>query len=265
MPTRYNLARAALDEAIAMSHNLRQLEYHLSEMGYTLGSNPKRKYWTIKGKGDERPIRLHRLGEEYTKERITQRLIENRDNIDFEPFQPKTYRPKQYRLRTRSDRIGKFGGLYGLYLYYCYRLGYLPKYKAGQRNQARVHYLFKEDLMKIDELTKQVTLLGKHHIGTDEQLFSYQHSVEEQIKTVTADRTHLRNEIRKVDITDAELSQAKASISLLSEKLKELRKEVKLCQDIAARSKVIEEKVDAVRAEEEKSKRKENRNYEQRR
>ena len=60
MPTRYNLARAALDEAIAMSHNLRQLEYHLSEMGYTLGSNPKRKYWTIKGKGDERPIRLHR-------------------------------------------------------------------------------------------------------------------------------------------------------------------------------------------------------------
>ena len=265
MPTRYNLARTALDEAIAMSHNLRQLEYHLSEMGYTLSSNPKRKYWAIKGKGDERPIRLHRLGEEYTKERITQRLIENRDNIDFEPFQPKTYRPKQYRLRTRSDRIGKVGGLYGLYLYYCYRLGYLPKYKAGQQNQARVHYLFKEDLMKIDELTKQVTLLGKHHIGTDEQLFSYQHSVEEQIKTLTADRTHLRNEIRKVNITDAELSQAKASISLLTEKLKELRKEVKLCQDIAARSKVIEEKVDAVRAEEEKSKREENRNYEQRR
>ena len=149
-------------------------------MGYTLGSNPKRKYWTIRGKGDEHPIRLHRLGEEYTKERITQRLIENRDNIDFEPFQPKTYRPKQYRLRTRNDRIGKVGGLYGLYLYYCYRLGYLPKYKAGQQNRARVHYLFKEDLMKIDELTKQVTLLGKHHIGTDEQLFSYQHSVEER-------------------------------------------------------------------------------------
>ena len=55
-----------------------------------------------------------------------------------------------------------------------------------------------------------------------------------------------------MNITDAELSQAKASISLLSEKLKELRKEVKLCQDIAVRSKVIEEKVDAVRAEEEK-------------
>ena len=147
----------------------------------------------------------------------------------------------------------------------CYRLGYLPRYRAGQQNNARVHYLFKEDLMKIDELTKQVTLLGKHHIGTSEQLFSYKRSVEEQIKTLTADRTHLRNEIRKVNRTDAELSQARTSISALSEKLKELRREVKLCEDIAVRSKVIEEKVGAVRAEEEKSKRKENRNYEQRR
>lgn len=67
-----------------------------------------------------------------------------------------------------------------------------------------------------------------------------------------------------MNITDAELSQAKSSISLLTQKLKELRKEVELCQDIAVRSKVIEEKVDAIRAEEEKSKRKENRNYEQR-
>ena len=89
--------------------------------------------------------------------------------------------------------------------------------------------------------------------------------MEEQIKTLTADRTHLRNEIRKVNRTDAELSQARASISALSEKLKELRREAKLCEDIAVRSKAIEEKAGAVRAEEEKSKRKENRNYEQRR
>ena len=172
---------------------------------------------------------------------------------------------RQYRLPTRENKIQKVGGLYGLYLYYCYRLGYLPKYNQKQQNTARLHYLLKDDLMKMDELTKQVTLLGKHQISTDEQLFSYKRSVEDEIKTLTADRTHLRNEIRKVDISDERLSAAKMKISAISERLKELRKEVKLCDGIAKRSGVIADTLSQVKAEEEKSQRKESRNYEQRR
>ena len=221
MPTRYNNAKKAIDEAIAMSRNLRQFQYELSVMGYHSNFSPNRKYATVTPKGSEKPIRTYRLGE--------------------------------------------VGGLYGLYLYYCYRLGYLPKHNQKQQNTARLHYLLKDDLMKMDELTKQVTLLGKHQIGTDEQLFSYKRSVEDEIKTLTADRTHLRNEIRKVDISDERLSAAKIKISAISERLKELRKEVKLCDGIAKRSGVIADTLSQVKAEEEKSQRKESRNYEQRR
>ena len=202
MPTRYNNAKKAIDEAIAMSRNLRQFQYELGVMGYHSNFSPNRKYATVTPKGSEKPIRTYRLGEEYTKEKIIERLTANRDSIVFKPFQPKTYIIRQYRLPTRENKIQKVGGLYGLYLYYCYRLGYLPKYNQKQQNTARLHYLLKDDLMKLDELTKQVTLLGKHQIGTDEQLFSYKRSVEAEIKTLTADRTHLRNEIRKVDISD---------------------------------------------------------------
>ena len=119
--------------------------------------------------------------------------------------------------------------------------------------------------MKLDTLTKQVTLLGKHQIGTDEQLFSYKRSVEAEIQALTADRTHLRNEIRKVNIPDERLSAAKKKISAISERLQELRKEVKLCDGIAERSGLIADTLSQVKAEEEKSRRKESRNYEQRR
>ena len=265
MTTRYNNAKKAIDEAIAMSRNLRQFQYELGVMGYHSNFSPNRKYATVTPKGSEKPIRTYRLGEEYTKEKILERLIANRDNIVFKPFQPKTYIVRQYRLPTREHKIQKVGGLYGLYLYYCYRLGYLPKHNQKQQNTARLHYLLKDDLMKMDELTKQVTLLGKHQIGTDEQLFSYKRSVEDEIKTLTADRTHLRNEIRKVDISDEWLSAAKMKISAISERLKELRKEVKLCDGIAKRSGVIADTLSQVKAEEEKSQRKESRNYEQRR
>lgn len=194
-----------------------------------------------------------------------ERLIQNRDNIAFVPFQPKTYRVRQYRLPTREEKIKKVGGLYGLYLHYCYRLGYLPKYKLKQQNPARLHYLLKDDLMKLDEITAQTTLLGRNHIGTDEQLFSYKQSVESEIKALTADRTHLRNEVRKAGIIDERLSEAKGQISEISGRLKELRKEVKLCDGIAERSGMIQHNLEQIRAEEEKSKRKENRSYDKRR
>ena len=263
MPTRHNIARAALDEAISMSRNEKELQYELRQMGYSFNFNPNRKYWSITIKGDKKPIRLCTLGEEYTKDRLRERLIANRNNFGFKPFQPKSYRPKQYVLLTREHKIRKVGGLYGLYLHYCYRLGTLPKYK--KQNPARVHYLLREDLMKLDELTAQTTLLGKHHIGTAEELFIYKQSVENEIKVLTAERTHLRNEIRKVNITDEQLSATKDEITGISEKLKGLRKEVKLCDGIAQRSGIMQERLEQILAEEDKQNRKENRSYEHKR
>ena len=87
----------------------------------------------------------------------------------------------------------------------------------------------------------------------------------EEIKTLTAYRTHLRNEIRKVNIDDDSLSTAKLKISAISERLSELRKDVRLCDAIAERSGVMQENLEKVLAEEEKIKGKENRSYEQRR
>ena len=74
MPTRYNNAKKAIDEAIAMSRNLRQFQYELGVMGYHSNFSPNRKYATVTPKGSEKPIRTYRLGEEYTKEKILESL-----------------------------------------------------------------------------------------------------------------------------------------------------------------------------------------------
>jgi hypothetical protein len=263
MPTRYTLARAALDEAIANSRSTTELRAALQNLGYAFDCNPNHKYWTLLPKGDQKPIRTHRLGDEYTVEKIKERLTENRSSVRFGNFQKTTYKPRQYRLQTREHKIKKVGGLYGLYLHYCYMLGYLPKYKPI--NHARIHYIFKDDLMKIDKLTAQVTLLGHHDIRNDQQLFSYKHKLEEEIKVLTADRTHLRNETRKVNKTDDELFGLKTKISTISDRLKSLRNEVKLCEDIADRSGVIEHNLTVALTDEEKLKGKEKTHYEQRR
>lgn len=262
MPDRYDRTRSAIDDAISKSRTMKEFEYVLDQMGYKYQLSESLKYWTVVPKGWQKPIRLYRLGEDYTNDRIKERIKENRDKVDLEPYQKPTYQPRQYRLATREHRIRKKGGLYGLYLHYCYKLGYLPNYK--KQNANRVHYLLREDLYKLDQLSAQVRLLGRENISTTEQLFLYKSKAMEQIKTLTAHRTHLRNEIRKVNIDDESLSTAKLKIEAITEALSELRKDVRLCDAIAERSGVMQENLEKALAEEEKIKRKENRSYEQR-
>ena len=262
MPTRYSVAREAIDYAIDHSKTLSEFQYALKEMGYRYNLSPSRKYWTVIPKGYDKPIRLKNLGENYTNDKIIERIKSNRNRwAEIDPFQRAKYKPRQYRLQTREQKIKKKGGLYGLYLYYCYRLGYFPKYK--KQNNARLHYLLKDDLMKLDKITDEVRLLGRENISTDEQLFSYKVSKEEQMKTLIAERTHLRKKIR-TKIDDVQLSEAKDEIASINVELKKLRKEVKLCDDIADRSKVMAKNVQQIETEEQKLSRKEKSRYEQR-
>ena len=258
LPTRYNQTRWAIDQAIAESRTKEQFQKKLKEMGYTLDYNTKHKYWTIISKGYDKPIRLYRLGEEYEQYRILERLKENRTKTLTNTIQEKNTDFKMYP---------KAKGLHGLYLHYCYLLGFLPKHK--KQNYQKLHYLLRDDLMKLNELTAQVTLLGQYNIQTEEELLLHLSYTEEQIAQLEAKRTKCRNELRKVGITDEQQLETKKAISRISKNLQKLRKEVKLCQGIAKRSGVIEEKIELIMADEQerenKTQRKGRTNHEQQR
>lgn len=262
IPTRQNLARSAIDEAIEHSRTMTEFKRYLSSMGYKYKISPNLKYWTVTPLGWERPIRLYRLGADYTNTCIQQRIEENDlyMGLNMKPFQQKQYVP----FKNFDPRKTK-GSLYNLYLYYCYRLGYFnkPKEKQNMREYNRIPYLLREDLMKLDRYSLEAELLGKHHIDTSGQLFSYTQSVENEIKTLTEERKHLRNKIRRKDISEVELWETKAQISEISDRLKTLRRELSLCKDIAERSDVIEKNVLRILAEEEKQKGKEVKRNEQ--
>ena len=83
-PTRYNVARAALDEAIGRSLTIEELKYELRGMGYKFQFSPNRKYWTVTLPGWEKPIRLNKLGSEYTNDRIVERIYSNDQSIRHE-------------------------------------------------------------------------------------------------------------------------------------------------------------------------------------
>lgn len=257
MPTRYNLVKAAIDEAISVSSNMKEFERHLYEMGYKYDLSPNHKYWTVTPKGWNKPIRLYRLGDDYTNVRIRERVAEQKGIV--KPFVKLTYQVPKPNKDFDPRRVK--GSLYNLYLYYCYRLGYFDKPEQKQ-NPNRLHYLLKDDLMKLDTYSKEAQLLGKNHIDTAEQLLSYKESLLKEISTLTDDRKHLKNKIRQIGISEVELSECKDKIALINQRLKELRQEVKLCDDIGQRSHIIESNVECIIKDDERNKNKEERTNE---
>ena len=249
-----NVARQAVDEAIAKSYTLKDFDRIMVEMGYRVSFDPNRKYWTIIGKGWQRPKRLYKLGEDYTNDRITERISQNSYAVRLDRFTDPPKQVKVYRVKGSLSDIKKIGGLRGLYLHYCYKLGILPKNK--KQNYARLHYLLKDDLMKMEAIAKETRLLCRNHIDTARQLLSYKGSLETEMSALLEKRKELYSKSRSAKDEDTK-SQVKAELSDISKRLSILRKEVKLCEGIAARSDTLKEKLAAIRADEQEQQRKE--------
>ena len=253
LPTRDNVARQAVDEAISKSFTLKDFDRQMAEMGYRVSFDPNRKYWTIIGKGWKRPKRLYKLGEDYTNERILERIRENSYAVKFAPFAEAQKQVKVFRVRGSLKGARKIGGLRGLYLHYCYKLGILPKNK--KQDYARLHYLLKDDLMKMEAITNETRLLCRNHIDTAEQLLSYKGSLETEMAELTEQRKGLYSLSRKAGGEEKEA--VKAQISEITGRLRTIRREVRLCEGIEARSGILKEKLQVIRADENEQQRKE--------
>lgn len=251
IPTRNDIARQAIDEAISKSFTLRDFDRSMAEMGFRCNFDPNHKYWTIIGKGWKRPKRMHKLGDDYTNDRIMERIAENGYSVRFADFAPEHTVFKVYRLRGSLKKVHRHKGLLGLYLYYCYRLGFLPKKR--KMNYARLHSLLRDDLMKMDAITKETRLLCQYRIDTAEQLFSFQDSIRTEAERIIEQRTKLRKQLRRLPDGE-ERENVRQEIAEISERLRTIRREVRLCDSIAARSGVIHEKLETIRQENQQKK-----------
>ena len=245
-PSYHSMVKADVDEAIRKARTEKQFFFYLREKGYSFKFG---KDITICPEGRERGLKLKRnFGENYSLEAIRVRILEENEL----PAEKKFPVQRHYRIRVSGNfkQTRKIGGLRGLYLHYCYLLGILPKNRPSM-SAKQIHVLFREDLLKLNTISKETKLLCHYHIDTAEQLFSLKESLQKKTEQCVEERKHLRYKIR-ADRPEEEIEEMKEQIKVLTEKIGTLRKEAALCDGIAARSKVIEEKFKTVREEKEK-------------
>jgi len=242
MPTRYNVARQAIDEAVALSLNIDEFKSELRRRGYNYRFDPQRKYWTVTPPGWKKSIRIHQLGPDYTRESIERRIYENDPAVRTERLRQSYRMPNHYNLRRRIDRIMGRTGLEKLYLRYCYELGYLPKQK---QNPTRLHIVLKEDLLKCDQYSEQAKLLSKYHVNTDEDLSHLMDRIDARMQDLSSQRDELRLIAKRV-LPTAETDKAREDAKELTREIRELRHEAKVCREVQERSGHVRENLEII-------------------
>ena len=246
-PTYLSLIKADVDAAIRQSMTERQFFYHLRQMGYDIKVG---KDITVRAPNYPRGRKLERnFGEDYSLENIRRRILAQR-----RPQRDETSEPKRYRLLGDWKQAKKVTGFRALYFHYCYLLGVFPK--KQNRQPGHVPHALREDLIRAQELTDEARLLSRHRIDTLEQLNAYEADVKSQLTGLTEQRKSLYRKLRTKAVlaAPARQEQIRVEIAALSGRLKDLRREVKLCEDIAARSLSLKEKIRAAREEQQAGK-----------
>lgn len=231
-PTWRGIIKSDIDEAIAKSMTETQFFNELRKMGYELKFG---KDISVRPEGKERFLRLKRnFGEDYSLENIRKRILEHRTPQRTVLEIPKA---KKTVLKGNFKTVKKATGFRALYFHYCYLLGYFPNKKP--KSNKRLHFLLREDLIKMEQISSEARLLGKYHIDTIEQLFSYKSQIIERIAVLTEERKLLYR--KKSDDTE------KSKIPDITKEIAVLRKELELCEGIEKRSVLIKEKLHTVR------------------
>lgn len=154
----------------------------------------------------------------------------------------RTYRPQPRRCRLHGDlkQARKVTGFRALYFHYCYLLGVFPE--KQNRQPRRVSHACREDLIRAKELTDEARLLSRHRIDTLEQLTAHRTGAESEMNADIEQRKALYRRLRTKEVLSApeQQEQIKAEIAVLSGRIKELRREVRLPQPSAAIKRTIQ-------------------------
>ena len=112
-------------------------------------------------------------------------------------------------------------------MYYCYRLGYLPK-----KNQHKpLSPEMKQAWRKIDKLSNQVRLISKYNLDDIDDVTQLIADNQEQIVLISNQRNQIYNKLRRCKDID-KISMLKSERACCTKQLTKLRKEIKTANAI---------------------------------
>lgn len=225
--------RVDMDAAIKASMTFQQFINAMKQKGYVL--ERRGSFLRIKSPGMKRFVRFRSLGEGYSETDIQRRILQKR--YPEMPMQKTS--PTSAKYTVQGDfRLSKvtWKGLRALYFFYVRKLR-----QARQQPRESIPDALRVDLRHLDAISEQSKFLNRYKLDTGEQVESFREALNRQLTDLQNERRHLSNEKRRTGITDDRIREITSEQNNMSNHIKNIRREIKLCDDVLERSIMLEE------------------------
>lgn len=234
-PTKYNLMRQAIDEAMEMCINYSQFKKIMYKKGYIINDDYNRKYPTIRSINDTKAVRMYRLGEKYTPNAIAEKVRNN----------PYHYQNKYLEFtkvkKRRNVKRGKYKGSFEfisvvsltlelIFLTLFYLIGY-RKVATKNKSYTPLSPEMKEEVRKLQRYSNQVRLVCKEKLNTLDEVKVFISKINDEINDYIDLRQNYRRKSR--NCKDEELvKEYKSKISDCSLIIRKYRYDLKIASQI---------------------------------
>lgn len=239
--TYHSTTKEDIDRAIAQAYDYKDFLNLMRAMNYEIINRYGKL--SVKRPPYKRNIRIERsFGDEYSISNIQTRIEE--EHMTRTPF-PEARGVFKMFINRPEHKNKKVGGIYGLFLYYCYLLGKFPQEYPSKRLPPSI----RADVKKMEQISEETKLLVSQKIETYQQFLEYKNSINFQFNELKGKRELLWQKEKWVK-TELEKENIRSVIEELNVEIYSLRKEVELCEGIEERLPIIKTKVKEIDDEE---------------
>lgn len=258
--THRDMLRRDIDEAISNTTNWKAFDLYLKNLGYSYARNSDYRHPSIIAPGWKRPVRIDSLGEQYTQEKIRQRLLENQRDITLYAVRiPK----RNSHLREFEIEFKKAQRMDGIQLAFELIIALWKLITGNNIEPSSPRPLspsLRREVQRLDQTMKEYRLLCENQIDSAGELIAFIEKKSSDISALESERQQIYNRIRRPKSEEGK-EQDKAAAQEISARLKPLREKLKTARVITEHYPHIVELLETERAMEAQVKTKE-RNHE---
>ena len=187
-PTKYNVIRQAINEAMQMCINYGQFKKIMLKKGYIINDDYNRKYPTIHSINDKKAVRMYHLGEQYLPKNIANKVERNPYHyqnryMEFIHHKKKKQKYKVYKYKGKFKDISKMSGIDVLFLLLFHLLGLLPK----RENYQILSPEMKQEVRKMERYSNEIRLIVAQKLKTIEDVTNLRQKYRNKLRNCTDD------------------------------------------------------------------------------